>query len=179
MVLNVFVSMGTCFTQAQRDFAEALDKYLKANGVNPVTPKQGLRREDTLPLIEEALDKCSGTIVIAFERLYADNAREFRSSVLPPDKHEQSREKVKITTVWNQIEATLAEIRQQPLLFLIEKGVRIDGFLEWNTWKQTNITLDAAQLSTPEFRSDFEAWKALVQEYERKKPLKYIRHHKY
>jgi hypothetical protein len=165
---NVFVSIGTCFTDSQIKFSEALELHLRANGLNPVHAKRSPRREDTLPLIEEALDTCCGTIVVAFERMYATNSKEYRESVLPPSRHEQEKEHVKFTTVWNQIEAALAESRGQPLLFLIEKGVRIDGFLEWNTWKLTELDISPTEFSKREFKEDFEGWRELVGKFQQK-----------
>jgi hypothetical protein len=168
MPTNVFVSIGTCFTDSQIKFAEALDLHLKANGLTPVRAKSSPRREDTLPLIEEALDKCSGTIVVAFERMYAPKSKEFRQSVLLQSKSEQDADNVKVTTVWNQIEAALAESRGQPLLLLVEKDVRIDGFLEWNTWKLTELDISPADFSTDEFKEDFQGWKELVDQFKPK-----------
>jgi hypothetical protein len=63
----------------------------------------------------------------------------------------------------------MAELRGLPLLIIFENGVRIDGFLEHNTWRPLAVTLDPALLGTEEFRQRLLYWKSRVEEFHRNK----------
>jgi len=68
------------------------------------------------------MNDCSGAIILAFERIYIENGQEFRGGEMP-NRTPKSLSDTKLTTVWNQIEAAMAELRGLPLLIMFEDGL--------------------------------------------------------
>lgn len=58
----------------------------------------------------ELMDECAGTVILAFERTQIVQALEKRGS-----KDERQLADLKLPTVWNQIEATVAYSKGHPL----------------------------------------------------------------
>jgi hypothetical protein len=108
------------------------------------------------------MNDCSGTIVIAFERIYVERGIEKRDSDV-----EKVISDVKLPTVWNQIEPSMAYVLGQPLLVIVENGLRSDGLLETGyDWYVQWVDVDAATLQTREFLGVFSDWKKRVEEYQ-------------
>jgi hypothetical protein len=166
--INVFFSAGGPSSDGQKLFISRLKEVIEAENLIPATTPFADRIEDTINKIEETMDQCSGAIILAFERVYVEKGQEFRSGNLP-NRTPKLLEDVKLTTVWNQIEAAMAELRKLPLLIIFENGLRIDGFLEHNTWRPLAVTLDPALLSKDEFRQRLLYWKSRVEEFHRNK----------
>jgi hypothetical protein len=172
--IRVFFSAGGPSTEAQKLFISRLKEILQSENIIPVSAPFADRIEDTLKRIEETMNECSGALILAFERVYVEAGEEFRSGQLP-NRMPRKLNGVKVTTVWNQIEAALAELRGIPMLIMFEDGLRVDGFLEHNTWRPLPVNLDPAQLNTEEFRQRLLSWKARIEEFQRRKPATKIR----
>jgi hypothetical protein len=163
--IYVFLSAGSPATERQQQFVTQLQNALPENFALKRAPFAA-RIEETIKYIEATLSECSGAIILAFERVYVEKGEEFRGGQLPR-RTPKPLTNVKLTTVWNQIEAALAELRGLPLLIMFEDGLRIDGFLEHNTWRPLAITLDTAQLSSDGFRERITDWKTRVEDFHR------------
>jgi hypothetical protein len=168
--INIFLSAGGPATEAQKNFIAQLKIVLQAEHLVVKSAPLASRIEDTIKYIEATMGECSGAIILAFERILIEQGEEFRGGHLPK-RSPKALTGVKLTTVWNQIEAAVAELRGLPLLIIFEEGLRIDGFLEHNTWRPIAISLDPAQLHSEEFRQRLADWKIRVEEYKKSKRL--------
>lgn len=163
MPIDIFLSVGNALTSDQARFVDAVCDLLKSHDLNPrtvgrtdFTHRQPLRR------ISEVLRECSGTIVIALGRIHIEAGSELRdlsSSI--------GLSNVSLPTVWNQIEAAMAYSMDQPLLTLVEAGLRHEGVLEDGyDWYVKWLDLDPGSLSEPGFMKLFTAWKNNVIKYQ-------------
>ena len=159
---QVFVSLGRTGSPRQEEFARAIESLLKERGYTPRTVgRTDFSYEKPLKKISQVLQDCSGTIVIALERIHIDSGVEFRDSdrKIPLDN-------VNIPTVWNQIEATMAYMLGQPLLAIVDANLRSEGVLESGyDWYVKLVDLDPASLSSSDFLKVFNAWEKQVAEY--------------
>lgn len=107
------------------------------------------------------MQDCSGTIVIALERIHIDSGTEFRES-----KRKTALDNVNLPTVWNQIEATMAYMLGQPLLAIVDTNLRSEGLLEIGyDWYVKLVDLDPTGLYSPDFLKVFNAWEKQVAAY--------------
>jgi len=156
MSMKIFLSVGRTSTQSQEDFVRAIEGHLKANGFIPQTVgRTYFSSLQPLKTIDTLMRECCGTVIIAFERLYLAEATERRGSA-----QQCAVNNVKLPTVWNQIEATIAYMVGHPLLVLVERGIKSEGLLEKGyDWYVQWVELDTAVLTNPEFVGVFEDWK--------------------
>jgi hypothetical protein len=104
------------------------------------------------------MQACAGTIVVAFERLHITDGVELRGHAAPIPLAD-----VNLPTVWNQIEATMAYTLGQPLLAIVEAGLRDEGLLEQGyDWYVKWIKLAPSCLQEQDFLATFQAWKKNV-----------------
>jgi hypothetical protein len=162
MSMKIFLSVGRTSTPAQEDFVRSIEGYLQANGFIPQTVgRTYFSSLQPLKTIETLMNECCGTIIIAFERLYAAEAVERRGSAQVNPVND-----IKLPTVWNQIEATMAYLREHPLLVIIEHGLKSEGLLEKGyDWYVQWVDLDKSVLMTPEFLGVFADWKKRAEQY--------------
>jgi len=152
----IFISVGRTFSASQESFVQAVEAYLLRQGLEPRTiGRNYFKNGQPLKVIAECMKECSGAIILAFERIHIEKGIDQRGS---PKEAEISG--VNLTTVWNQIEASLAYAYGRPLLMLVEKGLKTEGLLEtgYDWWVQS-VTLDQSTLLTPEFTQVFNDWK--------------------
>lgn len=98
-MMDVFISVGKTATEEQEAFVEAIFKHLRANGLNPrALGRSDWSAEQPLQFIEKLMDQCSGTVIIAFERIFVADGAEHRLGSTPRQLAD-----CKITTPWNQI----------------------------------------------------------------------------
>ena len=154
--LNVFVSVGGTATDAQEAFVSAVEARLRSEGLVPHTVgRNTFSAEAPLKAITEQLDKCSGTVVIALERMYFASGIEKRGG--PKEEYFSG---IKLPTPWNQIEAAMAYSRNHPLLVIVENGLKSEGLLErGNDWYVQWVKPESAALSTTEFNGVLANWK--------------------
>lgn len=158
--LNVFVSVGGTCTAEQEEFVKAVEDRLRSEGLIPHTVGRNTFSVDTpLKTVTEYMDKCSGTVVIALERVYFPAGLERRGG-----SAETALVDVRLPTPWNQIEAAMAYSRNHPLLVIVENGLRSEGLLErGNDWYVQTVKPEAAALSTTEFNGVLASWKRKIQ----------------
>lgn len=154
--LNVFVSVGGTATDTQEDFVRAVEDRLRSEGLIPHTVGRNTFSADApLKTVTELLDKCSGTVVIALERMYFASGIEKRGG-----SKEALHSDIRLPTPWNQIEAALAYSRNHPLMVIVENGLKSEGLLErGNDWYVQWVKPEAAALSTTEFNGVLASWK--------------------
>lgn len=162
MTTNIFVSVGRASTPEQEKFISAIEQYLRDNGFEPrIVGRTVFSSLQPLKFIEQLMHECSGTIIIAFERIYIQEGTEKRGS-----EAEKVMRDTKLPTVWNQIEAAMAYVLGHPLLVIVENGIRSEGLLETGyDWYMQWVKLDASTLNTREFSGVFGDWKSRVETF--------------
>ncbi|AVY95721.1 hypothetical protein DAI18_17990 [Microvirgula aerodenitrificans] len=154
--LNVFVSVGGTATDSQEAFVRAVEDRLRSEGLIPYTVGRNTFGSGApLKTVSDLLDECSGTVVIALERMYFSSGIEKRGG-----SKEVSLSNIKLPTPWNQIEAAMAYSRNHPLMVIVESGLKSEGLLEpGNDWYVQWVKPEAAALSTTEFNGVLASWK--------------------
>jgi hypothetical protein len=154
--LNVFVSVGSTATEQQESFVRAVEDRLRSEGLIPHSVGRNTFSADApLKTVIELMDKCSGTVVIALERMYFRAGVEKRGG-----PKEMPLTEIKLPTPWNQIEAGMAHSRRHPLLVIVESGIKSEGLLERGyDWYVQWVKPEAAALNTREFNGVLASWK--------------------
>lgn len=163
---NVFLSVGSPHTNRQEQFIQTIETFLKANGLEPKTVgRTYFANQQPLKSIEELMHQSSGIVVLALERTYINSAVERQSS-----PQEKELAKLKMPTVWNQIEAAIAYSVGLPLMVLAEHGVKSEGLLEKGfDWYVKWFDMDDILFDDIEFTGVFESWKKNVYAYQNSK----------
>jgi len=166
--LNVFVSVGGTATEQQEAFVRSVEDRLRTEGLIPHTVGRNTFSSDApLRTVTDLLDKCSGTVVIALERMYFASGVEKRGG-----SKETSLSDIRLPTPWNQIEAAMAYSRGLPLMVIVESGLKSEGLLErGNDWYVQWITPEAAALNTPEFNGVLASWKQKILQPSKKRDV--------
>ena len=100
----VFVSVGSAATEDQEKFVCAVEDRLRSEGLVPHTVGRNTFSSDApLKAVAELMSKCSGAVVIAFERSYFPSGISKRGG-----SSAASLTDIKLPTPWNQIEAAMA-----------------------------------------------------------------------
>jgi hypothetical protein len=167
---HVFVSVGATATDQQELFVRAIEERLRSEGLTPHTVGRNHFGADApLKTVVDLLDKCSGTVIIALERMYFEKGCEKRGG----GPKERSLSEVKLATPWNQIEAAMAYSRGLPLLVIVEHGIKSEGLLERGyDWYVQTVSPDPAVMNTVEFNGVLSNWKQEVMELPQGKPSK-------
>jgi hypothetical protein len=154
--MKVFLSVGRTSTAEQEAFVVAIEKYLAANGLEPQTVGRSvIRNQQPLRSSLDCMRECAGTIIVAFERVFVEAGVDRRGST-----EAQDLKNAKLTTVWNHIEAAMAYTLGQPLLIVLERGVREEGLLEKGyDWYVKSMKTDASALLDKEFIALLSDWK--------------------
>lgn len=170
---DIFVSVGRTFTRAQEEFVQAVESRLRSEGFNPRTVgRNTFSADDPLKHVVELLDKCSGTVVIALERLYFPTGTERRGG---GKDDEVSLIDTCLATPWNQIEAALSYGRGLPLLVIVAKEIRGDGLLDRTFgWYVQRVAIGPDALSSNEFNGVFASWKTKVAEFPKGKQARQL-----
>jgi hypothetical protein len=145
---KVYISIGSAASSTQRKAADAIFRSLETAGLSP---RQMERNEWTAeqPLrgIKRVIEQCDGIVVIAFRRYQFPSGTERQK-----DGSEKQLDNVRMTTVWNQIEAAMGYTRGLPLLVIAEDGVLDDGLLEGRyDWKVFWTDFSVEQLQSESF----------------------------
>lgn len=158
---DIFVSVGGTSTDAQEEFVRAVEDRLRNEGLIPHTVGRNTFSADApLVTVTELMKKCSGTVVIALERMYFEQGIDKRGG-----DNEKQLSQVKLPTPWNQIEATMAYAYKHPLMIIVEEGIKSEGLLEPGyDWYVQNIKAEIASLNSLEFNGVLSSWKSKVKE---------------
>lgn len=163
---NIFISVGATSTKKQEEFVSAIEDRLRSEGLTPNTVGRNKFTADSpLKAINELMDECNGTVIIALERIYFSSGLEKRGG-----EKESELKEVKIPTTWNQIESAMAYSKGHPLMIIIEEGLRKEGLLERGfDWYILYLTLEKSSLLTVEFNGVFNSWRNKVEKYKKEK----------
>ena len=163
---NIFISVGTPSTTQQEDFISAIEEKLSCEGLMPNTVGRNKFSADSpLKAINELMDECDGTVIVALERTYFPIGLEKRGS-----NNQSELKEVRVPTPWNQIESAMAYSKGHPLLIIIEEGLKTEGLLEKGfEWYVLYLKPDKLSLSTREFNGVFTSWKTKVEKYKEEK----------
>jgi hypothetical protein len=158
MAIDVFISVGRTSTAEQVRFVGAIERMLVEHDLRP--RRAQFSSVQPLKKVQETLAASHGTVVIAFERLFADQALELRGS-----DESEIIDNLKVTTVWNHIEAALAYGLGHPLLIVCEYDLRRDGMLIERDWSVYRTTVNESSLDNPVFHGVFSDWLDRVRSY--------------
>ncbi len=161
MSTKIFLSVGRTFTPQQEIFVSTLESFLTSQGLIPQTVgRTYFSSQQPLKAVMELMDECAGSIILAFERTQIVQAFEKRGS-----KDERQIVDLKLPTVWNQIEATIAYSKGHPLMVIVENGLKAEGLLEQGyDWYVQSVPLSQEALSGREFQGMFGDWKRRVEQ---------------
>ncbi len=164
MTTKVFLSVGSTANEKQEKFVQAMEQFLKDNGLMPQTVgRTYFSSKQPLVAIDELMQECVGSVIIAYERIYLKEAVEKRGS-----PHQKPLNELNLPTVWNQIEATMAYTLGHPLLVLVEHGLKSEGLLETGyDWYVQWIELDESVFSDRLFLGVFADWKKRIEQYQK------------
>ena len=162
---DVFLSVGRTATADQDEFVTAVRDLLADQGFRSRTVgRTDFPSGKPLKKILAVMKKCSGTIVIAFERYHITNGIELRGGF-----RKSPLADVSLPTVWNQVEAGMAYTLGQPLLAIAESHLRNEALLEDGyDWYIKWVDLKPASLHKPEFQTVFQKWVREVGRYGQK-----------
>jgi hypothetical protein len=162
--INIFLSVGRALSPEQEQFVAATESFLIAHDLTPRTVgRSDFAHQKPLKRVAEVLRECSGTIIVALERLHIAEGLEFRGAA-----QAVALTNVSLPTVWNQVEAAMAYTLGQPLLAIVETGLRNEGVLEEGyDWYVKWLNLNPDSLQEPEFLKTFDEWKSKVEKYQR------------
>lgn len=163
MSTNIFLSVGSALTCEQRQFVEAVEDLLRVNDLVPRTVgRTDFTDRQPLKRVAEVMRECSGTLVLALKRIQISQGTELCE---PP--FAATLADVSLPTVWNQIEAAMAYSMEQPLLAIVESGLRNEGVLEDGyDWYIKWVDLSPESLADPGFLKTFAAWKRNIVRYD-------------
>lgn len=164
--LNVFISVGGTATEDQEKFVQAIDLRLRSEGLVPNTVGRNKFSSDSpLKTVKDLMNECSVTVIVALERTYFPHGLERRGGL-----RETEITEAKYATPWNQIEAAMAYSKDQPIMVIVEDGIKPEGLLEKGyDWYVMSVKLENASLSTTEFNGVLSSWKKKVESYNNKK----------
>ena len=141
MTKEIFLSVGGTANDEQERFVQAVENRLRAEGLAPNTVGRNTFSVDApLRTVEELMDRCVGTVVLALERSYFPEGMDKRGG-----SSEKSLANVALPTPWNHIEAAMSYSRRLPLLVIVQDGLKHEGLLEPGyDWYFQTIPLDEA-----------------------------------
>lgn len=153
--MDIFVSVGSGLSLKQEIFVKAVEDRLRAVNLTPRTVGRNTFSSDApLKAVQTLMNDCKGVVVIALERFrFPDGIERFGS-----DRCEVVHE-VRMPTVWNQIEASMAYNMKLPLLVIVDPALRKDGLLEiGNDWFVQELLIDPDSLNSTSFMGILESW---------------------
>lgn len=156
---QVFLSVGGTANDDQERFVQAVENRLRAEGLTPNTVGRNTFSVDApLKTVENLMDKCAGTVVLALERSFFPEGVEKRGG-----DREKTVSHIILPTPWNHIEAAMAYSRGLPLLVIVQEGLKHEGLLEPGyDWYVQTVPLDEACLNSTEFNGVLASWKEKV-----------------
>jgi hypothetical protein len=160
---DVFVSVGRSSTPEQESFILEVERcLLEDHNLRPKTlGRNEWSSEQPLRAIKKRMQSCSGAVIIAFERVFASEAEDKGLSGI-----ERHLRPLELTTIWNQIEASMAYTLGLPILVLAESGLRDEGLLENRyDWAVEWLSLDTQSLLQPRCRGIIADWAEQVREH--------------
>jgi hypothetical protein len=155
---NVFISVGTAYTDAQRQFLRSFESLLVLNSLRPLKIGHVAPGESPISVVRRELRASDGAVIVAFPRFKVEKGTEF-----PKSENRKSIDGMKMPTMWNHLEGGIAYGLAIPMLILVEKGLDRQGILgDGSEWTPLEIELSTAAFADRAFRDMFGKWKELV-----------------
>ena len=166
MAYKVFLSVGSSFNEAQENFISAIEQYLTENDLKPQTVgRTYFSSLQPLKAVNELMQECHGSIILALERTHLVEAVERRDSPKQVNLND-----IKLTTPWNQIEAAMAYTHGHPLLVIVEEGVKNEGLMERGyDWYVLTVDDYTPPVDDPMFQAIIADWKKRVIQFSEEK----------
>jgi hypothetical protein len=153
---RVFISMGTPYTAAYKQFRDELETFLRDNcGVDPrIVGKNEYPTGSPLAHIRSVMRQCAGVIIVAYERKYLETGVEKRGA--------EAAQKLKnrtYTTPWNHIESAIAYSLDLPLYIFCQTGLCEEGLIEAKLdWYVQHVDFEPGVLLRPDVSESIRAW---------------------
>jgi hypothetical protein len=166
MAIDVFLSVGRTATPQQEEFVRSVENCLVSRGLLPRTVgRTEFSSVQPLKRVEELMNECFGTVVVAFERTYIGDGCELRGS-----PSEEVVKNAALPTPWNQIEAAMAYVLRQPILVITERGLRGGGLIEKGyDWYVLPVDMTPDACRSKEFLGVIDDWKKRVETFQASK----------
>jgi len=129
---KVFLSTITPHTIEQSVFLHDIKESLAAIGVRVIKAElSNYDKKDPIGKIRETMRGCDATLIVGLERSHSYYLKEKEGS----EKEAEAFHR-KYTSGWLHLEAGIANVFEQPVYVLCEKGIHSDGVFdrEWNTY---------------------------------------------
>jgi hypothetical protein len=154
--MRVFLSVGSPKDEEQEKFIAAFENRLRQSGFLPQTVGRDYRTNDRpIVQIKNLMASCDAVAVLALERTFIETGMEKRGG-----DDEKPLNHVILPTAWNQVEAALAYSNDKPLLMVVEKGIRLEGFIDFgNDWFVHQLEPHDGSLQSSELASLLSDWR--------------------
>ncbi|MGR3515015.1 MAG: hypothetical protein ACU0GG_19815 [Paracoccaceae bacterium] len=154
--MRVFLSVGSPKDEEQEKFIAAFETRLRHSGFLPQTVGRDYRTNDRpIVQIKNLMASCDAVAVLALERTFIETGAEKRGG-----DDEKPLTNVILPTAWNQVEAALAYSNDKPLLMVVEKGIRLEGFIDFgNDWFVHQLEPHEGSLQSSELASLLSDWR--------------------
>ena len=159
--LKIFVSVGGTANDVQEKFVQAIEERLCSEGMIPQTVgRNSFASSAPLKQVENLMNECCGSVVIALERSYFAKGIDKRGG-----DSEKTIKDIRLPTPWNQIEATMSYTRRLPVMMIVEDGLKPEGLLEDGyDWYVQYVKPNREALNIMEFNGVLADWKNNVAE---------------
>jgi hypothetical protein len=170
---RVFVSMGSPYTDAYRQFRNELETFLRDQcHVDPrIIGRNEYPTGSPLHKIAEVMRTCDGVMIVAYERKLVHSGVERRGGT-----EERKIEEEVYTTPWNHIESALGFSLGLPLYFIAQRGLTEEGLIESKVeWYVQKIDFTVESLRQPEVVESIKTWirdRVALHQHERRRLLK-------
>jgi hypothetical protein len=163
MAIDVFLSVGRTATPQQEEFVRSVEDCLIGRGLFPRTVgRTEFSSIQPLKRVEELMNECNGTVVVAFERTFIGDGWELRGG-----PGEEVVKNATLPTPWNQIEAAMAYVLRQPILVITERGLRGGGLIERGyDWYVLPVDMSPEACRSREFLGVIDDWKKRVEAFQ-------------
>jgi len=167
---QIFISMGTPYTEAAKSFRDELESFLRNQcNVNPtIIGKNTFPSGNPLNKIKEVMLESQGVIVVAYERKYVNRGIEKRGG-----REEKLIGDSMLTTSWNHIESAMAFTMGLPLYIICQNGLTEEGLIETKTdWIVQHLDLNENVFKEFQVTESIKTWvDERVRTFPRKKAL--------
>ena len=152
---EVFVSMGTPYTDAQRAFRTKLMDVVRSQDMEPrAIDVNEYPTGDPVKFIVKIIEECSGVIVVAYERKHVASGSEKRKS-----QFETPIANGNYTTPWNHIESAFAYCLDKPLFMICERGLKKEGLIDEKLqWSVIELEINPESLTDERLTKRLEKW---------------------
>lgn len=124
--IPVFLSVGEAHNEIQRVYIKTLKEYLLERGILAETLGQTFYDlRNPLRPVSEKMQRVFGAIILAMERFHS-----FEGSYKENSKKQKDVSDQYFSTVWNQIEGSMADLLDLPLLILKESKIVNEGIFD-------------------------------------------------